>query len=65
MKTLEFTEEQIKMITHALRTTIRVNQKVVDDIYEICGSTDIARDTAKHIVEGNIKIRTLLNYINS
>lgn len=65
MKTFEFTEEQIKMIAHALLTTIRVNQKAVDDMYEICGVTDITRDTAKHVVEGNMKIRTLLNYINS
>ena len=65
MKTFEFTEEQIKMIAHALLTTIRVNQKSVDDMYEICGLTDITRDTAKRVAEGNIKIKTLLNYINS
>lgn len=65
MKTFEFTEEQINMISHALLTTIRVNQKAVDDMYEICGVTDITRDTAKRVVEGNIKMKTLLNYINS
>lgn len=65
MKTFEFTEEQIKMIAHAILTTIRVNQKAVDDMYEICGVTDITRDTAKRVVEGNLKMKTLLNYINS
>ena len=65
MKTFEFTEEQIKMLAHALLTTIRVNQKAVDDMYEICGVTDITRDTAKRVVEGNVRMKTLLNYINS
>lgn len=65
MKTFEFTQEQIKMIAHAILTTIRVNQKAVDDMYEICGVTDITRDTAKRVVEGNLKMKTLLNYINS
>ena len=65
MKTFEFTEEQINMIVHALNTTIRVNQKAVDDMYDVCGFTDITRETGKRIVEGNIRIRTLLNYIES
>lgn len=65
MKTFEFTEEQIKMIVHALNTTIRVNQKAVDDMYEICGFTDITRETGKRVIEGNIKMRTLLNYIEA
>ena len=65
MKTFEFSDEQIKMIAHAILTTIRVNQKAVDDMYEICGVTDITRDTAKRVVEGNLKMKTLLNYINS
>lgn len=65
MKTFEFTQEQIDMITHALRTTIRVNQKAVDDMYEVCGFTDITRETGKHVIEGNIKMRILLNYIES
>ena len=63
MKTFEFTEEQINMIAHALRTTIRVNQKSVDDMYDICGVTDITRETGKRIVEGNLRLKTLLNYI--
>lgn len=65
MKTFEFTEEQIKMIVHALNTTIRVNQKAVDDMYEICGFTDITRETGKRVIEGNIKMKTLLNYIEA
>lgn len=65
MKTFEFTEEQINMIAHALRTTIRVNQKSVDDMYEICCVTDITRETGKRVIEGNIRIITLLNYIES
>lgn len=65
MKTFEFTEEQISMIAHALRTTIRVNRKAVDDMYEICGITDLTKDTAKPIIEGNIKMKTLLNYLEA
>lgn len=65
MKTFEFTEEQINMIAHALRTTIRVNQKSVDDMYEVCGFTDITRETGKRVIEGNIRMKTLLNYIEA
>lgn len=34
-------------------------------MYEFCGVTDITRDTAKWIIEGNVKMKTLLDYINS
>lgn len=65
MKTFELTEDSIKIIAHALRTTIRINQESVDRMYEVCGTTDDTRDVAERIIEGNVKMSTLLNYIES
>lgn len=65
MKTFEFTEDSIKIISHALRTTMRINQESVDRLYEVCGTTDETREVAERIIEGDVKMATLLNYIES
>ena len=65
MKTFEFTEEQIKMIAHALKTNIRVNQGAIDRMYNVCGDNEYTRETAENIVRGNACIRKLLDYIES
>ena len=65
MKTIELTEEQVKMIVHALKTTIRVNQESIDRMYEICGENKHTKETALNIVQGNMCLRTLLDYIES
>ena len=63
MKTIELTDEQIKTIAHALRTTMRVNQESLDNMYQNCGCTNETTEIANRIIEGNICMRTLLNYI--
>lgn len=63
MKTIELTEEQLKTIAHALKTNIRVNQESIDRMYDVCGETEYTKETAQNIVNGNMCIRTLLNYI--
>lgn len=63
MKTIELTEEQVNMVAHALKTTIRVNQESIDRMYEVCGENEYTKETAKPLVDGNICLRTLLNYI--
>ena len=65
MKTLELNEEQIRMIVHALRTTIRVNQESVDDMYRACGRNSDTQEVANRIIEGNISMRTLINYLEA
>ena len=63
MKTIELTDEQVNMVAHALKTTIRVNQESIDRMYEVCGENEHTKETAKNLVDGNICLRTLLNYI--
>lgn len=63
MKTINLTEEQVNMVTHALKTTIRVNQESIDRMYEVCGENEHTKETAKNLVDGNVCLRTLLNYI--
>lgn len=63
VKTIELTDEQLKTIVHALETNIRVNQEYIDRVYDVCGETEYTKETAKNIVNGNMCIRTLLNYI--
>lgn len=63
MKTIELTDEQVSAIVHALKTNIRVNQESIDRMYDVCGETEYTKETAKNIVNGNMCIRTLLNYI--
>lgn len=63
MKKFELTEEQVNMVAHALKTTIRVNQESIDRMYEVCGENEHTKETAKNLVDGNICLRTLLNYI--
>lgn len=65
MKTFELTEESIKIIAHALRTTIRVRKESIDRMYELFGNSDYKKRVTEHIVEGNVKMATLLNYIES
>ena len=65
MKTFEFTEDQIKMIAHALNSNIRVNQEAIDRMYNVCGDNEYTKETAENIVRGNACIRTLLDYIES
>lgn len=62
MKAIELTEEQVKMIVHALETNIRVNKDSIR-MYEICGKNEHTRETVLNIVEDNMCLRTLLNYI--
>lgn len=63
MKKIELTEEQVNMVAHALKTTIIVNQESIDRMYEVCGENEYTKETAKNLVDGNICLRTLLNYI--
>ena len=65
MKTLELTNEQIRMIVHALNTTIRVNQESVDGMYQVCGCNSDTQEVANRIIEGNISMRTLINYLEA
>lgn len=65
MKTFELTEESIKIIAHALRTTIRVRKESIDRMYELFGNSDYTKEITEHLVEGNVKMTTLLNYIES
>lgn len=63
MKTIELTEEQVKMIVHALKTNLRVNQESIDRMYEVCGENEYTKETANNLKEGNVRVQTLLNYI--
>ena len=64
MKTIELTDEQVKMISHALRTEIRINWETSSRIVENFGySEEVSKITANKIIERNVCIRTLLNYI--
>lgn len=65
MKEITLTDEQIKTIAHALRTTMRVNQESVDTMYQVCGVNNDTIEVANRIIEGNICMRTLLDYIES
>ena len=65
MKTFELTEDSIKIIAHALRTTIRVRMESIDRMYELFGNSEYTKKITEHIVEGNVKMSTLLNYIES
>lgn len=65
MKTFELTEESIKIIAHALRTTIRMRQESIDRMYEVCGTIDEVKNVAERIIKGNVEMMTLLNYIES
>lgn len=63
MKTIELTEDQIKMIANALKTNIRVNQEAAERMYNVCGDNKDTREIAGNILRGNVCIRILLNYI--
>lgn len=65
MKIFEFSEEDVKRIAHALRTTIRINQQSVDEMCKTYGLTESTRETGRYILEGNVKMRKLLKYIES
>lgn len=66
MKTIELTEEQVKMIAHALRNEIRINLESSSRIAENFGFSDeVSKITANKITERNLCIKTLLNYIES
>lgn len=66
MKTIELTDEQVKMIARALRTEIRINWEAYSRIAENFGFSDeVSKITANKITERNVCIRTLLNYIES
>jgi hypothetical protein len=65
MKTFELTEEQIKTIVHALNTTIRVNQESVDNMYDVCGCNRDTNEIANRIIEGNVGMKTLINYLEA
>ena len=62
-KKFEFTDEQVKTIVHALNTNIKVNQEFINRMYDVCGETEYTKEIAKNIVNGNMCLRTLLNYI--
>lgn len=63
MKTFDLTEEQVQMIVHALRTNIRTNQESIETLFNMCGQNETTRETAVNLANGNIRIKTLLNYI--
>ena len=63
MKTIELTDEQVNMIARSLKTRIRVNQETIDEMYKICGENEHTKETAINIVQFNMHLRTLLDYI--
>lgn len=63
MKTFEFTDEQIKMIAHCIRTTILTNQNSKEEMLRTCGETTYTKEIAKDIDGGVARMKTLLNYI--
>lgn len=63
MKEFEFTPEQIKSIAHCIRTTIRTNHEAVNNMLEVCGSNEYTIETAKNLTDANVRLTTLLNYI--
>lgn len=63
MKEFEFTPEQIQSIAHCIRTTIRTNQEAVNNMLEVCGSNEYTIETAKNLTDANVRLTTLLNYI--
>jgi hypothetical protein len=63
MKTFEFTDEQIKMIAHCIRTTILTNQNSKEEMLRTCGETIYTKEIAKNLDEGAVRLTTLLNYI--
>lgn len=66
MKTIELTDEQVKMIARALRTEIRINWEASNRIAENFGfSEEVSKITANKIAERNVCIKILLNYIES
>lgn len=63
MKTFEFTDEQIKMIAHCIRTTILTNQNSKEEMLRTCGETIYTKEIAKDIDESVVRLKTMLNYI--
>jgi hypothetical protein len=57
MKTLEFTEEQKEMIANCILSQIQASRKMLNDTYN--------PRIADVIREEQVKLLTLLNYINS
>lgn len=63
MKTFEFTEEQVKMIAHCIRTTILTNQNSKEEMLRTCGETIYTQEISKDIDGSVVRLQTLLNYI--
>lgn len=63
MKTCEFTEEQVKMIAHCIRTTILTNQNSKEEMLRTCGETIYTQEISKDIDGSVVRLQTLLNYI--
>lgn len=63
MKTFEFTDEQIKMLAHCIRTTILTNQNSKEEMLRTCGETIYTQEISKDIDGSVVRLQTLLNYI--
>lgn len=65
MKTFEFTDEQIKLLAHCIRTTILTNQNSKEEMLRTCGETIYTKEIAKDLDGSVVRLQTLLNYIIS
>lgn len=65
MKTFEFTDEQIKLLAHCIRTTILTNQNSKEEMLRTCGETIYTKELAKDLDGGVVRLKTLLHYIIS
>lgn len=65
MKTFEFTDEQIKLLAHCIRTTIFMNQNSKEEMLRNCGETSYTKEIARNLDGSIVRLNTLLNYINS
>jgi hypothetical protein len=65
MKTFEFTDEQVKMLAHCIRTTILTNQNSKEEMLRTCGETPYTKEISKDLDGSVVRLKTLLNYIIS
>jgi hypothetical protein len=65
MKTFEFTDEQIKLIAHCIRTTILMNRNSKEEMLRTCGETTYTKQIAEDLDGSVVRLTTMLNYIIS
>ena len=62
---VELSDKEIKMICHALTSTIRHNNESVSSMYSICGSTQETKEISLAIALGNKGMADLTEYLQT